>query len=66
MLEEEKERGKRIAGCSPRDRNALLARLIFGEDWGRARDAMALLMESWGIAQTLADTKGFGEGRDGE
>lgn len=51
MLEKEKERGQKLAHLSDQERDELIARLIFGEDWKKAHEAMLLLMETWGIAE---------------
>lgn len=50
MLENEKERGRKLAHLSTEDKDKLIAKLMFGEDWKKARQAMLLLMETWGIA----------------
>jgi hypothetical protein len=51
MLEEEKERGRKLAHLSTEKKDELIAKLMFGEDWKKAREAMLLLMETWGIAE---------------
>ena len=51
MLEEEKERGRRLARLSNEEKDKLIAKLMFGKDWKKACEAMLLLMESWGIAK---------------
>lgn len=51
MLEMEKERGKKLAHLSTKEKDELIAKLMFGEDWKKARQAMLLLMETWGIAK---------------
>ncbi len=50
MLENEKERGRKLAHLSTDKRDELIAKLMFGQDWKKARRAMLLLMETWGIA----------------
>jgi hypothetical protein len=50
VLEDEKERGRKLAHLSPEEKDKLIAKLMFGEDWSKAREAMQLLMETWGIA----------------
>ena len=51
MLENEKERGRNLAHLSTDERDVLIAKLMFGEDWKKAHQAMLLLMETWGIAK---------------
>jgi hypothetical protein len=51
MLEEEKERGRKLAHLSTEKKDELIAKLMFGEDWKKAREAMLLLMETWGITE---------------
>ena len=51
MLEEEKERGRKLARLSNEEKDELIAKLMFGEDWKKAREAVLLLMETWGIAE---------------
>jgi hypothetical protein len=34
----------------PSERNKLLARMMFGEDWQQAQMAMFMLMGAWGVA----------------
>lgn len=51
MLENEKERGRSLAHLSTEEKDELIAKLMFGEDWKKARQAMLLLMETWGIAE---------------
>jgi hypothetical protein len=51
MLEKEKERGRKLAHLSDQEKGELIAKLMFGEDWKKARQAMFLLMETWGIAE---------------
>lgn len=51
MLENEKERGRNLAHLSTEKKDELIAKLMFGEDWKKARQAMLLLMETWGIAE---------------
>jgi len=51
VLENEKERGRNLAHLSTEEQDALIAKLMFGEDWKKARQAMLLLMETWGIAE---------------
>ncbi|MGD8794668.1 MAG: hypothetical protein PVF47_19115 [Anaerolineae bacterium] len=50
MIEKEKERGRAIAHMPPPERNELLARMMFGEDWPQAQMAIFMLMGAWGIA----------------
>ena len=50
MMEQEKERGRAIGRMPPPERNKLLARMMFGEDWPVAQMAMFILMGSWGVA----------------
>lgn len=59
MLENEKERGKEIANLPPLEKNNLVARLMFGQHWQKAREALIMLMEAWGIAaSSIPDTQG--------
>jgi hypothetical protein len=51
VLENEKERGRSLAHLSTEEKDELIAKLMFGEDWKKARQAMLLLMETWGIAE---------------
>ncbi len=51
MLEDEKVRGRKLAHLSTEEKDELIAKLMFGEDWKKAREAMQLLMETWGIAE---------------
>lgn len=51
MLENEKERGRNLAHLSTEEKDEFIAKLMFGEDWKKARQAMLLLMETWGIAE---------------
>ena len=46
MMEKEKERGRAISRMPPPERNKLLARMMFGEDWPTAQMAMFMLMGS--------------------
>jgi hypothetical protein len=50
MLEHEKERGKRLANLSRQEKDDLVAQLMFGQQWQRAREAMQMLMHIWGIS----------------
>jgi hypothetical protein len=52
MLEQEKQKGKAIAKMSPPERNALIARMMFGKHWQEAQMAMFMLMGAWGVAPT--------------
>ncbi len=49
MLEHEKERGRRIAHLSLEEKNKLIAQLMFGQHWQEARDALIMLLQSWGV-----------------
>ena len=49
MFEEEKERGKALAKLPQSEKNDIIARLMFGEHWQRAVEALLMLMETWGI-----------------
>jgi len=51
VLENEKDRGRSLAHLSTEEKDELIAKLMFGEDWKKARQAMLLLMETWGIAE---------------
>ena len=51
MLENEKERGRKLAHLSTEGKDELIAKLMFGKDWRKAHQAMLLLMETWGIAE---------------
>jgi hypothetical protein len=50
MMEKEKERGRAIGRMPPPERNKLVARMMFGEEWPVAQMAMFVLMGSWGVA----------------
>jgi hypothetical protein len=50
MLEEQKERGRKIAQMPPPERNQFIARMMFGDDAEKAQMALFMLMGSWGIA----------------
>jgi hypothetical protein len=50
MQENEKERGKGIGQLPPPERNKLIARMMFGDDWEMAQMAMFMLMGAWGVA----------------
>jgi hypothetical protein len=50
MLEHEKEKGRAIAKMPPPERNALIARMMFGTNWQGAQMAMFMLMGAWGVA----------------
>jgi hypothetical protein len=50
MLEQEKEKGKAIARMPPPERNKLVARMMFGENWEQAQMALFMLMGAWGVA----------------
>jgi hypothetical protein len=50
MIEQEKERGKAIGQMPPPERNKLIARMMFGEEWPQAQMAMFVLMGAWGVA----------------
>lgn len=59
MLENEKERGRKIAHLSPVEKDKLVAQLMFGEHWQKAREALIMLLQSWGIdASSIPDTQG--------
>jgi len=50
VVENEKERGKAIGRMPPPERNALLARMMFGDVGQQAQMAMFMLMGAWGVA----------------
>jgi hypothetical protein len=50
VLDEEKERGRKLAHLSDGEKDELIAKLMFGDGWEKARDAVLLLMETWGLA----------------
>lgn len=54
MFEQEKERGVRLARLSRVEKDELVAKLMFGRHWAKAKDAMLMLMHAWGIAQAGA------------
>lgn len=58
VIEKEKERGRRLAHLSSSEQDELIAKMMFGEDWKKAREAMLLLMETWGIAEHEDDGDG--------
>jgi hypothetical protein len=60
VVEQEKERGRAIAHMPPPERNMLVARMMFGEDWPVAQMAMFMLMGSWGVAPPPPPGAGHG------
>jgi hypothetical protein len=50
MQDREKARGRAIGQMPPPERNRLIARMMFGEDWEQAQMAMFMLMGAWGVA----------------
>jgi hypothetical protein len=50
VVEKDKERGRAVAHMPPPERNALVARMMFGENWQQAQGAMFMLMGAWGVA----------------
>ena len=59
MLEKERERGKKIAHLSSEEKNELVAQLMFGQHWREAREALIMLLASWGIGVSIPpDTQG--------
>jgi hypothetical protein len=52
MFEQERERGVRLARLSRMERDELVAKLMFGRHWDKAKDAMVMLMHAWGISET--------------
>jgi hypothetical protein len=55
MFERERERGIRLARLARGERDALVARLMFGRHWQRARKAMLGLIHAWGIGAEGAE-----------
>lgn len=54
MFEQERERGVRLARLSRKEKDELVAKLMFGRHWDKAKDAMVMLMHTWGIGKAGA------------
>jgi hypothetical protein len=54
MLEREREKGIKLARLSRVEKDEMVAQLMFGRHWKSAREAMHMLMQTWGLSPSDA------------